>query len=106
MLIEFDKEYLSELFEKGKTSDKKHRFQPEVVRAYRKAILLLMAVRKVTELFAFNGLNYEVLEGDKKGLSSVRLNKKYRLEFTTREEEGEQILTICTVIDISNHYKK
>ena len=28
MFIEFDKEYLLELFEKGRTSDKKYRFQP------------------------------------------------------------------------------
>lgn len=28
MLIEFDKEYLRELFEQGHTNDKKHRYQP------------------------------------------------------------------------------
>jgi len=30
MYIEFDKDYLRELFEQGRTSDKKHRYQPEV----------------------------------------------------------------------------
>lgn len=29
MLIEFDKDYLRELFEQGCTSDKRHRYQPE-----------------------------------------------------------------------------
>ncbi len=106
MIIEFGKGYLLELYEKGKANDRKHRFQPEVVRAYRKTILILMAVKNVTDLFAFNGLNYEVLGGDKRGISSVRIDKKYRLEFTTRKENGEQLLTICTLIDISNHYKK
>jgi hypothetical protein len=28
MDVEFEKEYLAELYEKGKTDDKKHRFQP------------------------------------------------------------------------------
>ena len=28
MTIQFDKDYLSELYYKGKSSDKKHRFQP------------------------------------------------------------------------------
>lgn len=28
MNIEFDKEYLQDLYFKGKTSDKKHRYQP------------------------------------------------------------------------------
>ena len=31
MDIEFDKDYLRELFEQGHTSDKKHRYQPEVI---------------------------------------------------------------------------
>lgn len=30
MFIEFDKDYLRELYEQGRTSDKKHRYQPEV----------------------------------------------------------------------------
>ena len=34
MFIEFDKEYLRELFEEGRTSDKKHRYQPEAIRGY------------------------------------------------------------------------
>lgn len=29
MYIEFDKDYLRELFEQGRTSDKKHRYQPK-----------------------------------------------------------------------------
>ena len=29
MEIKFDKEYLEELYLEGKTSDKKHRFQPQ-----------------------------------------------------------------------------
>lgn len=41
MNIEFDKEYLQDLYFKGKTSDKKHRFQPEVVRSYQKAVVAL-----------------------------------------------------------------
>ena len=32
MYIEFDKDYLRELYEQGYTSDKKHRYQPEVIR--------------------------------------------------------------------------
>ena len=34
MFIEFDKEYLRELFEEGRTSDKRHRYQPEAIRGY------------------------------------------------------------------------
>ena len=41
MEITFDKAYLKELYETGKTDDKKHRFQPQTVRKYRKTIDLL-----------------------------------------------------------------
>lgn len=41
MYIEFEKDYLRELYTDGKTSDKKHRYQPEVIRGYQKAVFLL-----------------------------------------------------------------
>lgn len=41
MYIEFDKEYLRELYTDGKTSDKKHRYQPKVIKGYQKAVFLL-----------------------------------------------------------------
>ena len=105
MYIEFDKDYLRELYTDGKTSDKKHRYQPEVVRSYQKAVFLLSSANSVTDLFRNNALNYEVLQGDKKGIPSVRINRKYRLEFKVREVLNEQIITFCCLLDISNHYK-
>ena len=85
MIIEFDKAYLHELYTGGKTNDKKHRYQPEVIRGYQKAVFVLSSANAITDLFRNNALNYEVLRGDKKGISSVRINKQYRLEFTVRE---------------------
>ena len=105
MQIEFDKEYLLELYKNGKTSDKKHRYQPEVVRGYQKAVFALFTVESVTDLFRYNALNYEVLKGDKRGISSVRINQKYRLEFVVRETDEGQRISICRLLDISNHYK-
>ena len=52
-----------------------------------------------------NSLNYEVLKGDKRGISSIRVNDKYRVEFTVRESIEEPIVTVCNIIDLSNHYK-
>ena len=105
MYIEFDKEYLRELYTDGKTSDKKHRYQPKVIKGYQKAVFLLSSANVITDLFHNNSLNYEVLQGDKKGISSVRIDRQYRLEFTVREELNEQIITVCRLLDISNHYK-
>ncbi len=105
MYIEFDKEYLKELCEAGKTKDKKHRFQPEVIRGYAKCVLYLRRARSIEDLYPIHSLNYEVLSGDKAGISSVRINRKYRLEFTVREEGDRQIITVCRLLEISNHYQ-
>ena len=105
MLIEFDKDYLRELFEQGRTSDKKHRYQPEIIKGYKKCVMYLKRANSVEQLYPMHSLNYEVLQGDKNGTSSVRINLQYRLEFTVREVLGEQIVTVCRLLDISNHYK-
>ena len=105
MLIEFDKDYLRELFEQGRTSDKKHRYQPEIRKRYKKCVMYLKRANSVEQLYPIHSLNYEVLQGDKNGTSSVRINLQYRLEFTVREVLGEQIVTVCRLLDISNPYK-
>ena len=105
MFIEFDKDYLRELFEQGRTSDKKHRDQPEGIKGYQKAVASRKRAINVEMLYRLNSLNYEVLKGDKKGISSVRINQQYRLEFTVRDVMNEQIITVCRLLDISNHYK-
>lgn len=105
MYIEFDKEYLRDLLEKGRASDKKHRFQPEVVSGYVKCVMLLKRAKNVSELLPIRSLNYEVLKGDKAGISSVRINIKYRLEFIVRKDGDEEFITVCRLMEISNHYK-
>ncbi|MBP3510913.1 MAG: type II toxin-antitoxin system RelE/ParE family toxin [Prevotella sp.] len=105
MFIEFDKDYLRELFEQGRTSDKKHRYQPEVIRGYHKCVMFLKRAENVEQLYYLNSLNYEVLKGDKQGISSIRINRKYRLEFMVREVMDEQIITVCRLLEISNHYQ-
>lgn len=97
MYIEFDKEYLRELYEQGRTDDKKHRFQPEIVKGYQKAVFALLSGNCVTDLFCNNALNYEVLQGDKSGISSIRINRKYRLEFTVKDVMNEQIISLQIV---------
>lgn len=105
MQIEFDQEYLRELYQLGKTSDKKHRFQPHVIKGYKKAIDVLKMVRRIEDLFPFKGLNFEALQGDKMGLYSVRANGQYRVEFKVSTVGDEQVITICLILELSNHYK-
>jgi len=79
MFIEFDKEYLRELFEQGRTDDKKHRYQPEVIKGYNKCVMMLKRSANIEELYRINSLNYEALKGDKADISSVRIKKNTAL---------------------------
>ena len=100
MVIEFEKEYLSELYYEGKCNDKKHRFQPQVIRNYVKRIVTLAEALNVEALYPLNSLT-----GSKKDISSIRIDKQYRLEFKISTTDSEPIITICSIIDITNHYK-
>jgi len=106
MIVTFEETYLQELYEKGKSNDKKHRFQPDIVKRYQKCIKIMITESDVNGLRKYNSLNYEDLQGDKLGIASVRVNDKYRIEFTHRESEDEPILTICNILELSNHYKQ
>ena len=106
MKIVFEKEYLKELYETGQTSNKKYRFQKQVVKKYAVCVKTLEDIICIEELFKFNSLNYEKLSGDKIGLSSIRINKQYRLEFKEIIKEYNSVfIEICSLIDITNHYK-
>ena len=105
MIVTFEKEYLKDLYQKGKTNDKKHRFQSDIIRRYQKCIEFLLVATKIEDLFTIYSLNYEELKGDKKGISSIRVNNKYRIEFTVKDLSDEPTITVCNIIELSNHYK-
>lgn len=104
MIVTFEEIYLRELFERGYCSDKKHRYQPEVVKRYRRRIEQLRAAPRQETLYKLNSLNFEALRGEKMGRFSVRVNDKYRIEFTLDIDSENPILTICNIVELSNHY--
>lgn len=106
MEISFEKDYLKELYENGKARNKKHRFQPGIIKKYIQTIDKLRVAKNTEELYSIRSLNYEKLIGDKKGRESVRVDGKYRIEFiTTLEGEEPNSITICSIFELSNHYK-
>lgn len=102
MDIVFQKDYLSDLYYTGKTSDKQHRYQPEVVRKYVRVVGILEAVSRMEDLFRFNSLHFEALNDTD---YSVRIDYHYRLVFQMAAQPGETIFNICKLEDITNHYK-
>jgi proteic killer suppression protein len=105
MEVTFKKDYLQEMYQTGKTTDKKYRFQPDIVRKYIRDIDIMMEQPDTLALKKYNGLNYEELKGDKAGLSSVRVNDQYRIEFEEKAIGEQSVVTICSIVELSNHYK-
>jgi proteic killer suppression protein len=66
---------------------------------------LMCRVPDTIALAKYNGLNFENLKGIKAGISSIRVNKQYRIEFTVTDTGVESIATVCNILELSNHYK-
>lgn len=105
MEIHFDKDYLSDLFYYGKCFDKKHRFQEQIIKKYIDRINTLESVDGIEELYRYNSLHFEALQGDKKGEYSIRINLQYRIEFTVEQSTDQCSISICNILDLSNHYE-
>ena len=105
MVVTFNEDYLEKLYTKGETGVKKLRFQPQIVRGYKKGIKFLIQAKRKEDLFPFKSLHFEALHGDKEGRFSIRANDQYRIEFTLEETDDEPVVTICNIMELSNHYK-
>ena len=103
MEIIFAEEYLIELYEEGKTKNKKYRFQKDIIKRYKNTIDKLRVANRIEDLYQIKSLNYEKLSGSE--YESVRVNDKYRIIFSS-EIIGKKpnIITICSIMELSNHY--
>jgi proteic killer suppression protein len=107
MKIEFEQEYLRELYEEGKASGKKHRFQPQVINQYIKTVDILKREPDIASLYQYKSLHYEKKEGNLQDIEAVYVNMQYRLEFRSLLEGTEpDVITIISLLELSNHYKK
>lgn len=105
MIVTFEEDYLRDLYVEGQARDKKHRYQPQIIKKYIRIVDLMMELSNVMELTRYGGLHYEHLHGDKEGLSSVRVNDQYRIEFREIIEGDKTIAEVVNITELSNHYK-
>lgn len=103
MKVYFNNRYLEELA--GSEPKGKSKYSLEVVTMYRKKLVILGNVKNSSELRAFKSLHFERLQGDKLGLYSIRVNEKFRLEFSINKEINIIIEEVIVIEDLSNHYK-
>ena len=104
MTIEYDQEYLEELYLDSKCSDKKHRYQPQVITKYQRRIDTLIAANRIEDLFVFNSLNFESIDSAN-NLYSIRIDYHYRLIIKITMTQTEPVVTIARIMEISNHYQ-
>jgi proteic killer suppression protein len=105
MIITFGEKFLQAMYETGKSANKKHRYQPQIIRKYIDVINLMKFQSTPFDLTRYKSLHYEKLVGDKEGLSSVRVNDQYRIEFEEKTVDDHTVATICNITDLSNHYR-
>lgn len=105
MIVTFNEEYLRDIYRDGVCQDKRHLYQPDIIRRYRKAVAYMMAASSPEALWKIHSLNFEALSGQKSGTFSVRVNDKYRIEFTIVRNADKPSATICNITELSNHYK-
>ncbi len=105
MEITFEEDYLRELYYEGKAHNKKYRFQPQIVKKYVRVIDLMESLDCTEDFYHYKSLHYEALAGDKKDRESVRVNDQYRIEFRSEVTEKERRITVCNILELSNHYK-
>ena len=72
---------------------------------YIRVIALMLSQENVLGLMKYGSLHYEHLHGDKEGLSSVRVNDQYRIEFSEQIEDGKTIAIIVNIEELSKRYK-
>ncbi len=69
---------------------------------YQKRVETILAATRMEDLFVFRSLNFETLDN---GYYSIRVDSHYRLLFKLRSEGRDNILTVCTLTDLTDHYK-
>ena len=68
-------------------------------------ILEIIFMNCTEDFYRYKALHYEALVGDKKDRESVRVNDQYRIEFHSEVVGNEKQITICNILELSNHYK-
>lgn len=75
-----------------------------MVKRYKRGVDYLKWATRKEDLFRINSLHFEALKGDKSGLFSIIVDIHYRIEFSLKGTVEQPILTICNIVELSNHY--
>ena len=106
MRVRFNTDELARLYSTPLDQIKgKLQYSRDIIKQYKKKIIILLTINGINELKEYKGLNFERLKGDLKDYYSIRLNKQYRLLFKIEETEDEIIIAELLITEISKHYE-
>jgi proteic killer suppression protein len=74
-------------------------FGREVVRAFRKRMQMIRAVRDERDFYALKSLHFEKLKGDREGQYSMRLNQQWRLILEIEKRSNSSTVVIVSIVD-------
>jgi toxin HigB-1 len=103
MEVRFGNAYLEKLYA-GLPVSGKPKYNEDVIERFRRRVVLLEQAENTIELRKFKSLHFEALKGDKKGLYSIGVDLKYRLEFYIEKDEIK-LNEIVLIDNLSNHYR-
>ena len=75
------------------------RLQPKLVRAYRRRIQQIRAMKDERDLYAIKSLHFEKLQGQRQHQHSLRLDLQYRLIIEIHADSGSRWILIVEIVD-------
>ena len=100
MEFDFSNKELIKLYETGKS--KKYQLQPAVLKKFFMRIQQIEAAITIHDLWKNPSLNFEHLKSE--DVYSIRVDKKYRLEFTVDWQNDEKTIGKFIIRELSKHY--
>jgi toxin HigB-1 len=70
-----------------------------VVRRFLMTVALIAQIPDERSLYAYKGLRFEKLKGDRAGEYSLRLNQQYRLCFEVQKDQEGNLVYILEIVD-------
>lgn len=97
MQIDFEDDVLRRLYEDPRS--RVARLHPELVKAYRRKVQVIVGAESEIDLRALKSLHFEKLEGDREGQHSIRLNDQWRLILRIQAQEDHKVVFIVEIVD-------
>ncbi|MCB0953461.1 MAG: type II toxin-antitoxin system RelE/ParE family toxin [Microthrixaceae bacterium] len=97
MQIDFEDDNLRQLYEDP--DFRVARFHPDLVKAYRRKVQVIVGAESELDLRALRSLHFEKLQGSREGQHSIRLNDQWRLILRIKTQRDDKVVAIIEIVD-------